>query len=191
MNKNIIVVIVVVLVVILLGGGVFMMNKNKTNKAMISPTPIAELPVEEPTETPEVEVDIATLKVKVLNGTTVAGLAAKAEAVLKTAGFTVTGIGNADTKDFTQVTIQKKTIVPTSVIDKLEAALSPTYTFGTTEDLDDTDENDIIVILGTKNVPTVPPTTPKPTTASTVTTSPTSTQTTPTSTLTPTPTARQ
>ena len=189
MNKNRIVIIVVVLVVILLGGGVFMMNRNKANKAIITPTPSAELPSGEPTPTIEEEVDISTFQVKVLNGTTIAGLAAKVETTLETAGFTVSGIGNADTKTHTEVTIQKKTTVPASVIDKLEAALGSSYTIGPSEDLDDTDENDIIVILGSKVVPTTAPTV-KPTTASTITITPTTTVTTPTPTLTPTPTPR-
>lgn len=191
MNKNKIIIGIVVFLVVLIGGGVFMINRNRANnKATITPTPNTSLPTEMPTDIPEEAVDISTFQVRVLNGTTIAGLAAKAETALKSAGFTVSGIGNADPKDHTQVTIQKKSTVPSSVIDTLETALGSTYTFGPSEDLDDTDENDIIVILGTKNVPTAGTVTIKPTTG-TVTSTPTTTQTTSTPTPSPTPTTAQ
>lgn len=152
MNKNVVILIVVILIVLLIGGGVFMMRRgDSAEQVTITPTPFVETPTEMPTEEPVEEVDKSTLNVKVLNGTAVAGLAAKIETALKEAGFTVSSIGNADKKDYQQVVIQAKTSVPTSIIDELKTALGTTYTYGVQEELDDTEEDDIIIIMGTKS----------------------------------------
>lgn len=175
------------LIVLLVGGGIFFMRRNKTDQASITPTPNFQTPTDMPTETPVEEVDVATFNVKVLNGTTVAGLAAKVQGQLETAGFTVSSIGNADRKDYQQVVIQAKTSVPTSAIDKLKEAIGTTYTFAEQEELDDTEEDNIVVILGMK-VTASPTSAVKPTSGVTGTPATTQGAVTPTTTLTPTPT---
>lgn len=129
---------------------------NKRSAANPTPTPDTsmedQLPTEEPTEA---MADISSFKVKVLNGTAVAGLAAKLQTDLEGAGFTVSDTGNAANKNFTAVEIQSKTSVPKEVITKLKEQLTKSsYTVGTEKALDDGDEDDIIVIIGTSSKPT-------------------------------------
>ncbi len=192
MNKKVIFIIVVVLL-ILGGGGFYMMNRGG-EKPTPTPTPEFTAPQEQPTATPEVAPDISKFKVKVLNGTPVAGLAGKMKTVLETAGFTVSGTGNADTKEYQQVEVQAKSSVPASVVSKLKDEISKTYTVGSDKTLADSDENDIVVILGTKSQPTptasAKSTTPVPTKSVTKTPTPTSSTVTPTVSLTPTPTPK-
>lgn len=169
MNKKVIGIIIIILV-LLVGGGVYMAKRG--NEPTPTPTPEMAAPVEEPTAVPEEEADISTFKIKVLNGTAIAGLAAKMKTTLETAGFTVSSTGNADTKDFTQVEIQAKKSVPASVLSKLKDEVGKTYTIGSEKVLDDTSEDDIVVILGAKALPTAtpgakPPTTPAPTSSTT------------------------
>ncbi len=190
-KKAVIITIVVVLLLLLVGGG-FYISKRGGNTP--TPTPEGMIPVstEAPTETPaEQNVDVSKFKIKVLNGTAVSGLAAKMQTALEKAGFTVSGTGNADTKDFQTVQIQAKQTVPTSVISKLKDEIGKTYTVGPDKALDSSDENDIVVILGTKSLPTATPgtklsVTPAPTGSLTATPAPTATSApTPTQTKTP------
>jgi len=164
MNKKVIAIIIVVLF-LLIGGGIFMSRRG--GEPTPTPTPEIFQPQEEPTQVPEVEVDISTFKVKVLNGTAIAGLAAKVQASLEEAGFTVSGVGNADKKDYQQVVIQAKESVPASAITKLKDELAKTYTVGTQEELASDNEDDIVVIVGTKTPPTPTAGAVKPTTATT------------------------
>ena len=176
-NKKVALIIIVGIIAALIIGGTMIARRNKTSEATITPTPSFVEPTEEPTPTPEEEADIATFNVKVLNGTSTAGLAAKVKTQLETAGFTVSSVGNADKKDYQQVVIQAKTTVPSSVTDTLKATLAKTYPVSSSvEELDDSDEDDIVVIVGMKATATVAPTATqvKPTTA--VTGTPTVTQ---------------
>lgn len=193
MNKKVIAIIVVILL-LLIGGGVYMAKRGE--EPTPTPTPEVEAPQEVPTEVPQEAVDISTFKVKVLNGTAVAGLAAKMKTALETAGFTVSSTGNADTKDFQTVEIQAKSTVAASVLSKLKEEIGKSYSIGTEKSLADSSEDDIIVILGTKSQPTATPsaksTTPAPTTSLTKTPTPTPPAGgSPTPTLTPTPTKSQ
>lgn len=186
MNKKVIGIVLVLLLV--LGGGGFFIAKRGSAP---TPTPTPEIfePVEEPTVAPEEEVDIKDLKVKVLNGTAIAGLAAKAQTALEEAGFTVSGVGNADKKDYTEVVIQAKEKVPSSVLNKLKEELEKTYTVGENETLDADNEDDIVIILGTKAQPTVTAGADKKPAATTAPTA--GATTTPATTITPTPTKTQ
>ena len=65
----------------------------------------AEAPAEEPVE-PPATVDPATVEVEVLNGSGISGLAASAAGDLETAGFVVTGTGNADANDYAQTLVR-------------------------------------------------------------------------------------
>lgn len=178
--------IIIIFVLVLLGGGGVYMSK-RGNQPTPTPTPDVVEIQEEPTQVPtEEDVDISTFKIKVLNGTAVAGLAAKMQSALEEAGFTVSSVGNADTKDFQEVELQAKESVPASVLTKLKVELEKNYTVGSEKKISDDEEDDVVIILGTKSVPT----TPKPT-SSAKSTTPTPTAgatTTPTSTTTPTPT---
>jgi len=186
MNRKVALIAIIGVVAALIAGGAILIQKSRSSQAIITPTPSFIEPTQEPEPTVEEDVDISTFKVKILNGTSVAGLAAKVQKQLEDVGFTVSGIGNADKKDYQQVVIQAKSTIPSSAVDKLKEAIGGTYTFGTQEELDDSEENDIVVIVGVKQTPVTPTSIQVRPTAS-ATTAPTSAQTTPTPTPTPTP----
>ena len=186
MNRKVALIAIIGVVAALIAGGAILIQKSRSSQAIITPTPSFIEPTQEPEPTVEEDVDISTFKVKILNGTSVAGLAAKVQKQLEDVGFTVSGIGNADKKDYQQVVIQAKSTIPSSAVDKLKEAIGGTYTFGTQEELDDSEENDIVVIVGVKQTP-VTPTSIQVTPTASATTAPTSAQTTPTPTPTPTP----
>jgi len=177
-NKKVALIIIVGIVAALIIGGSLIARRNQSSQATITPTPNFVEPTEEPTPTPEEEADIATFNVKVLNGTSTAGLAAKVQKQLEDVGFTVSSIGNADKKDYQQVIIQAKSTVPSTVTDTLKTTLGKTYTVGSVEELDSSEEDDIVVIVGIKVTATIAPTATqvKPTTATSVTGTPTVTQ---------------
>ncbi|MGY1746353.1 LCP family protein [Blastococcus sp. SYSU D00695] len=66
-------------------------------------------PAEEETPAAPEPVDPSTVSVEVLNGSGISGLAASAAGDLETAGFTVTGTGNADSNDLAQTTVRYAT----------------------------------------------------------------------------------
>ena len=71
--------------------------------------PPATAPATSPTTAPATArpaVDPATVRVQVLNGSGTPGLAAKAAAALTSAGYTVLGTGNADTRSYTQTQVR-------------------------------------------------------------------------------------
>lgn len=127
----------------------------------ISSTPeISETPVKSPSKspsktlskTPSVSPSLTSaksdLKVSVQNGSGVTGAAAKASDTLKAAGFNVVSTGNADTSDYTDVTIRIKNSQK-SHLSAVEAALSKNYTVGsTTADLPEGTSYDVLVIIG-------------------------------------------
>jgi LCP family protein required for cell wall assembly len=81
---------------------------------------------------PPAMVDPATVSVEVLNGSGVSGLAARAKGELETAGFTVTGVGNADSSDHAQ------TVVRHAAGDEARAATVAAQVPGSAVELDDT-----------------------------------------------------
>lgn len=158
-------IIIIVIIILLAGGGIALSKRG----GGVTPTPTPETIeiTEEVTEMPveAEEVDLTEYSIKVLNGTAVAGLAAKAKTALEEAGFTVSATGNAATKDFTQVEIQAKETVPASVVAKLKTELEKEYTIGEEKTLDAEEEDAIIVTIGTTASATTAPAAAKPTTA--------------------------
>ena len=80
-------------------------------------------PTEEPTPTPA-EQDNSEISITVQNGSGVAGAAADAANVLRDAGFSIASTTNADNSDYTDVTIQIKNSLRTSLSDIEEARKS-------------------------------------------------------------------
>lgn len=117
-----------------------------------SPTPEA-IPVgeiSEPSPSPELEVDKSEPNIRVLNGTSVAGLAASVKDVLEDLGWTVTSIGNSADYDSSQTTLIFKadfTDWESALTDDLSDDYSVTVS---SEELDATDSADIEVIIGTE-----------------------------------------
>ena len=173
--------IIIIVVALLLGAGAagfFYMRSSNTQSATISPTsaPIEQAPM--PTEEPTVNKE--DLKVKILNGSGVVGEATKVKTLLEGADFVIDSTANADNYDYKTTEIQVKSSVPSSVTNELSELLETDYTVDTTE-LDNSEDVDVVVIIGVrKNAPTAKPTSSE----TSVTTKPTAGTTTPTTTTT-------
>jgi len=122
-----------------------------------TPVPSAS-PTEEPTTTPAAKsvnpvdsatgLDRSTLSVEVQNGSGVTGAAAKASDVLKSFGYKVSSVGNADNEDYVNTTIQVKS-TKTNFLALLKKDLGFSYTVGTTSaDLSSSSTADALVIIG-------------------------------------------
>ncbi len=115
-----------------------------------SPTPEATVaPVEESTPVPE-SLDKSVPKIKVLNGSGIAGKAAAVKDYLEGKGYTVSSIGNADTTDYTDTEVDFKADF-LKYKDQLINDLSDKYSaVAGAKSLDATDSADIEVIVGAK-----------------------------------------
>lgn len=176
--------IIIIVTAVLLGSavaGFFYMRSSSSESATVTPTPA---PIEqEPMPTEEPTVNKEELKVKILNGSGVVGEATKVKTLLEGADFVIDSTGNADNYDYKTSEIQVKSTVPSSITNELTELMETDYTVDTSE-LDDSEDVDIVVIIGTrKNAPTAKPTSGE----TSVTTKPTAGTTTPTTTTTAAP----
>lgn len=166
---------IVVIALLLFGAFNLLAGDNASDiSSDITPTPtefITEAPTETPTPTEEktptptstptkassaavdsvdkaTGLDRSTLKVAVENGSGETGVAAKASDFLEGLGYNVVSVGNADTQDFQNVTIQVKS-TKSNFLTLLKKDLSANYTVGTTSsDLDAASSADALVIIG-------------------------------------------
>jgi hypothetical protein len=102
-----------------------------------------------PTSSPAL--DRPSFKIQVLNGSGVKGEAASVESILENNGIKVESTGNATTSSYLTTEIQAKKSVTQEFLERLKNILSETYSVGNTTNLADTEEIDIIVIVGKKN----------------------------------------
>lgn len=150
----------IILGLLLLAGGVIgllSLNAKRGENQKILPTPTPMTQVEAtPTPTPTIVIKTATqsasvdpglwksLRVHVLNGTTVKGLAAKEAAVIKKLGFTIASVGNGE------VARAGTIVVPEGKLDAGEAIQAglENYVFTVSED---PKAKELTVVLGTPN----------------------------------------
>lgn len=121
-------------------------NGEKLHDSALSPTPAEESPIS-PAPTQE-EVDISAYTIVILNGSGIAGEAARVKAALEQEGFTVVSIGNADQSDYENTMIQIKKDTPQAFMGMLKSVLEKTYVFGETEALSKQEESDVRIIIG-------------------------------------------
>jgi cytoskeletal protein RodZ len=158
------------LVLLLLGSAIYFITREKSPKSddsakavvtpenkEASPTPTIE-PSVSPSTTPSKSVSKSPtpstvaaksdINIAVQNGSGVTGAAAKAAAVLKAVGYTISSTGNADTSDYTDVTVKVKKSQKAELT-TIEKALAKDYTVGTTSsDLPESASYDVLVIVG-------------------------------------------
>ncbi len=175
LNKKIVISLILILLFISIIGGIYyyqnyfkhnFLTKEitiKPNEASPIPTKV-ELETENPataeptpentpaeTQPPEINLDLSKLLLRVENGTGEAGAAAYVAEILKAEGFTNFSLGNAETYDSEQLTIQKKVDVPQDVIDILERALNSDYEIEVQEEvLTPDNQYDLLIITGKK-----------------------------------------
>ena len=126
--------------------------------ASVSATP-TRAPTQKPTTTPtpkptsnpvdkKTGLDRSSLTVDLLNGSGVVGAAAKASDLLKSLGYAIGTVGNADSYDYQNITIQVKS-AKESYLQLLKQDLSSSYTIGTTSaTLTASSSADAVVIVG-------------------------------------------
>ena len=102
-----------------------------------------------PSASPTKEAEVTSgVKISVQNGSGETGVAKAAAAILTSAGFTVVSTSNADSTDYTDVTIRIKSSKKSNLA-AIEKALSKEYTVGTTSaDLPESTSYDALVIVG-------------------------------------------
>lgn len=134
----------------LLGGIMFYQNKISGSPAATATPAGNYLATAAPvaTATPAATVDLTKYPVNVLNGSGIAGQAGVVKSLLTTAGFTVSGTGNAATYDFTKTIIKAKTDVPAAFLTQLSAALSKNYVLDTTQTLESSSSDEVEVMVG-------------------------------------------
>lgn len=102
-----------------------------------------------PSPTPE-EVDVSAYTIEVLNGSGISGAAAKAKTLLTDESFTVESTGNADASDYEKTVIKVKGSVPETYIEALKQLLSQSYELDSVEDLAETSDTDVVIIIGSQ-----------------------------------------
>lgn len=167
-----IIVFAIILAILMWGVQKLFSGGNKTTKpAEIAPTPTEyQFPTDTPTPsvdpsnapsvtaTPTVKkvnsidsatgLDRSTLSVEVQNGSGVTGAASKASDIVKSFGYKVSSIGNADNENYENVIIQVKS-TKSNFLALLKKDLGFSYTIGSASaDLDSSSTADALVIIG-------------------------------------------
>lgn len=139
------------LVLLAVGAGVWLytqgFKKDQNNRA--TPSPVAQQTQESSLQpTPVQEINLKDYKIKILNGSGIAGEAAKLKDLLGQEGFTVESTGNADNSDYNKTIIEAGKDVPTDAVNKLKDFLQKSYSVSNVQELTDTTEASIRIIIG-------------------------------------------
>ncbi len=116
---------------------------NSTTNVQVSP---ASVPTSTPT--PMVKADLTKYSLKVLNGSGTSGEAAKAETLLKSAGFKVSSIGNADKSNYTKTVIEVGDNIDSAFLENLKTELSKKYELDEIGKKSSKESADVVVIIG-------------------------------------------
>jgi len=154
-NKRFIYLILVVLVIILVGILYKMFGQSAKNNINQRSAVVTQIPKETkappltPTLTPNIKtLDKSKLTITIENGSGEAGVAGKGSDLLKGLGYDISSTGNADSYDYTGVTIKVKAS-SSNYLALLKKDLSQNYTVSAaTADLDDSFSSDALVIIG-------------------------------------------
>lgn len=146
-NKKWLILLSILVIGGIIGGVLFFMNRPASEESTTAEETTTPFPTEEPSPTDE-PVDRAEYSIEVLNGSETAGEAGRLQEALESAGFSVDSVANADNTDYTTTIIQAKSAVSKTFLDELEEELAKTYTMGSSETLEDSDEHDVVIIIG-------------------------------------------
>lgn len=144
-------VIVGLLILLLIGGAAYLIRgKFAEAPALPSPSPALETPliVTSPEPSPQV-LDRSKYTLRILNGTSKAGLASSVSAKLKDLGYKVEKTGNATNSAFPQTLVRAKSSLD-DLIRQLIADLAPDFQAKEGDSLKNSDTVDAEVILGGK-----------------------------------------
>lgn len=145
--------IVGLVILILTGGGLFVLRDRllgEEEKADESETVIfTKSPTPEPSPSPLLSLDRSKYKIRILNGTTTAGLAASASARLKELGYQIERIGNATNSSFPRTLVRVRGD-KSNIVEQLVRDLSPDFDASQGAELKNSDTADGEIILGAK-----------------------------------------
>ena len=157
-KRSWIVIVLITVVIIFIAGVLWYFRENAIKQistdveitstpspSKISPTPASD--------SAKLIVDYSKYKIKVLNGSGIGGAAAKGKEILEKEIFMVVEIGNAETSDYDLTIIQAKKEVPSAFLDKLKSVLKETYLLDANKELEDSEEVDIVIIIGSGKQP--------------------------------------
>jgi hypothetical protein len=150
-NPLIIIIPGVLLLGALLGGIVFYQRGISSEETIVStPTPNYENTTASPSPsaTAGAVLDLSKYPINVKNGSGISGQASVVKDLLVTAGFTVSGTGNAESYDFTKTVIKAKADVPDAFLTQLSTALSKNYVLDANQSLATSSSNIVEVIVG-------------------------------------------
>jgi len=147
-----------ILILLSLAGGIFIYTQDIIKSAP-TPTPTtAATPTSTAnptlTQIPKA-IDLSLYKIKVLNGSGIAGEAAKVKSLLEEEKFTVSSVGNADKSDYQKTVIQANKNVPQEFIDKLRTFFETSYDLEDGVGLQETNDIDVVIIISKEK--TAPP----------------------------------
>ncbi len=130
-------------------GGIYFYQKGIAGGATEpTPTPQVGQATPTPVATPYTQIDLTKYPVNIKNGSGIAGQAGVVKTLLSTAGFSVTGTGNATSYDFTKTVIKAKASVPAAFLTQLSASLSKSYVLDTNQSLATSSADEVEVIVG-------------------------------------------
>jgi len=157
-NKKLWIVIAIVIIsVFLVGGALWYFRENVMKRAAVKDvTPVPSVLKNTPTpatDSAKLEIDFSKYKIKVLNGSGIGGEAARTRDILSDEEFNVEEIGNADKLDYEGTIIMAKADVPREFLDKLKSVLEETYLLDASEELESTEDIDVVIIIGSSKQP--------------------------------------
>ena len=93
--------------------------------------------------------DFSKYQIRIINGSGIAGEASRARQLVVDNGFSVEGVGNSDSFDFTSAQITHKEQVEEGYIDRLREFLEQRYeTEVLSGEVDNEEEFDVLIIVG-------------------------------------------
>lgn len=159
-KKNLwIIIAIIIIVLVFIGGGLWYFRENVLKRVPIgneiTPTPgvLQNTPTPVATDSADLVINLSEYKIKVLNGSGIAGEAARVRGILEDEEFNVGEIGNADGSDYEGTIIMAKKEVPEEFLDKLKEVLEESFILDASEELDDSEEVDVIIIVGRERQP--------------------------------------
>lgn len=143
-------VILILIVLLFVGGAIYTYTKTMKGLGGSTSTPVPEVAIVTPSPiaSSSAQLSRGDLKVQVLNGTSVVGLAARAKAYLEGLGYKNVTVSNADENDLTETTIAIKDSKK-DYLDLLSKDITPKYALAkASKTLDSSSSYDVVVTLG-------------------------------------------
>lgn len=148
-KKFLLLILFIIALISLVIGGIYRFRSQVGENPSPSPSSAPTVNTE-PVATPSGDVKLSDYKVRVLNGSGVAGRAGDVADSLKEAGFAEIETGNAENYDYTDTEVQLKKDIPTGVFDAIKAALGE-YTVVKGDALKESSDFDVVVIVGERS----------------------------------------